>query len=263
MEIEAGSRADLAPPGSPDYFALLFASPPLRADWRALLKLEKRLEDLSHQPMEREVRNAKLGWWAGELERLTQGKAVHPAAMDAYAVLQSHGLDPQPFLVLFAAVVREAGDELPNSPEQLLEHAANRSAVIPLLAARLLNECPDSEVPGTFTQLGRARFLVTKLAAGHICHGETPLQAGAPETPTGTMLAELARRLRASLAGELEALPVTARGTCTPLLVMAGEIKVRLDRLARGSPTQKGSQIESLWRAWRNARRASRGKLPR
>lgn len=263
MEFAEASQANLAPPGSPEYFALLFAGPAVRADLRSLLMLEKHLEDLSLRPMDSDVRNAKLGWWAGELERLAQGQAVHPVARDTYRILQSHGLDSQPFLVLFAAVMQEVASQLPETPQQLLEHAASRSAVVSVLAARLMTGRVQPGASCSFTELARARFLTGRLAAGHACQSDSMAGPSESQARSAGMLAELARRQRSALHAELEGLTVHVRQACTPLLVMAGEINHRLGELAEARSTVRQSQLASLWRAWRNARRASRGQLPK
>lgn len=258
MNLDPGYFAGVARAGTPDHFMLLFTPADERENVRVLLALEHLLSQLSSQSMESQVRLSKLSWWAAEMERLGHGEPTHPVTRAAHACLAEKHLSPAPVLKKFAAVVREASQNLPGTPDELLEHAASSGAMIEQIAGILSNSSastgPCSDVA---TEIGRARYLVKNLAAGHQC--ATGFDSA---NESSAMLGQLAGRQHAVMGRALATIPVSLRAEFLPLLVMAALLRVRLAAMRDGQSDAAPSQFSSLILAWRSARRASRGKLP-
>ncbi len=258
MSLDPEYYSGVAPFGSPDYYALLFCPPEKREALRVLLAFENILAQVSRQTVETSVRQAKLGWWAAELDRLSADEPRHPVASATHAILVSKGLSAAPLLTLFTAIVRESSDDLPRTPTELLEHAGDRGAIVSLIAGalgegRLL---ADAEL-SAFEQLGRARFVALVLGDGH-----QHASGHHATAESAAMLGQLAARQRTELGSALEKIPAQNLTQFAPLLVMAGLLNRRLEAMARGGHIDSSSNLSCLLVAWRNARRANHGKLP-
>ena len=222
---------------------------------RILLALECLLAQVARQYSDPAPRQARLAWWAAELDRLSQGKPSHPVAVATHQILARKGVSSAPVQTLFAAIMREANENFPGTADELLAHAGQRGAIVSLIADMLIGRVPAIRpMQPAFEQLGRARFLAMELGAGH---------AHEPAGPHGKKRAQMLRTLavqqKHKLEDEIAGIPMHDRIHFTPLLVMAGQLRFHLDAMAGGVPASK---LSRLMRAWRDARRANRGKLP-
>ncbi len=258
MTLDEEYFAGVAPFGTPDYYALLFCPPDKRKDVRTLLALERLLSQIPAQSAEPPVLQARLGWWAAEIKRLSDGMPVHPVAVAVNEILAQHGQSSAPLLSLFQALVRETSEDLPGTPEALLEHAGSRGAVIPLIAATLgAGSSRSRQWLAVWEEIGRARFVAMVLGA------RQPAGSGHKHFPgADTLVARLAARQKTQLDRAVTQIPPPRRSGFTPLLVMAALLRARLESMSEGKLTERAAHFSSLMRAWRCARRTSRGKLP-
>lgn len=263
MSLDPEYLAGVAQPPTADFYMLLFSPRGRREDARTLLALERLINELSVQHMEPEVRQAKLAWWAGEFARLDEGAPAHPVTIAVAEVLARNALSPAPLLAVFSAVVREASDALPDNPEELLQHAADRGALMPVLAAVLANKGQlSSQVQRACSQIGAARFIARIFGTQHRAHASEQM-AGADGAATGMGLeVRLAQSQLESLREGLQSIPVAQRPDLVPALVMAALLTDALQEITANGPHSKPTNLRPLLRAWRSARRASRGKLP-
>lgn len=259
MGVAPGFFSGVAVPGSIDYFGLLFCPESERENLRLLLAFEKLLNNLSIRNMEPEVRQAKLSWWADEMSRIRAGKPAHPVAISVSELLRRREVAPTPLFEMFSAVVREASGQLPDNPDDLLDHAASRGALISLLAELMVaTKLPLSDgSKEACREIGAARYLALIFHKGHTEHRQHGLDGGGHAQELQHQLATTQLR---RVHDKLTAIPETERSHLLPLLVMCSLIQ---ELLIHGDANgRRSSQLRSLIRAWRTAWRVSRGKLP-
>lgn len=256
MNAKADEFATVAEPGSHDYYTLLFAPAARRETLRALLVIEALLMELSTAPIDQQVRNTKLGWWAEELARYEAGNPNHPVMRLLCDQAPQHEQVISPLRDLFFAVAREATEDLPDTPVALLEHAGQGGAIVGSMAMVLADRASATTLHHpTLVALARARYLVMRFGPAHQC------QAG--DNAAGEhaqLLNELATKVYCELGSSLGSLERANIRHWRPLVVMAALLRGPLVRLGHQQPARRGS-FGDLLLGWRSARRAARGKL--
>lgn len=263
MNLDSGYYAGVAAAGSNEYFAMLFCPPAHREELRSLLAFEKLMNDLSLQSMDPEVRQAKLGWWAGELARLQDDNPVHPVTSAASRLLKRADVSCDPMLALFSALVRESGDALPANPQELLEHVGERGAIVPLFAQLLL--APDALSDSghkACVAIGGTRYLQILLGAGHRKHQQHQLAHEQSGTDRQTLEDQLVQQQLQAMLAALPEVSGEERRRLVPVMVLARLLHDKVEPALGGPDSKPASQWVRLVRAWQSARRASRGKLP-
>lgn len=275
--LQAAPRA--APPGSAPWFALLFTPEPRRPPAAALLELRAEILDSVRRPSEPEVALARLQWWRAEITAFGSGAAQHPALRrlrdaDAGRVIQPEYL---------AELVDAARTELLESPclnyAELSLYCYRSSGVLHEMLAALFG-CQDkgneravyryAQRLGTGIRLAEIiTGLPTDLAAGRrLLPRDWIEETGADEASAAqrridpalsSCLDRLAGEARLALDEAESVLPGTERSRQRTGLVLAALHRRGLAKLhARGfDATALPGHLESLWTAWRAARRAS------
>lgn len=256
MNPKADDFAPVAQPGSPDYYALLFAPREQRESLRALLALEAMLNELSSANLDPQVRHSKLAWWAEELTRFQAGQPNHPVLQMLNQHDRFHDRAIAPVRDLFFATAREATEELPDTPDRLLEHAGQGGAIVGAIAMLLATpEISDYSHHPALVDLARARYLVNRLGATHQCES-VAREPGIHSELLGSLATTAYEKLAGSLA-ELEPDLIRLWG---PLVVMAVMLRAPLTSLGtRAAVSNK--PLRDLLLAWQSARTAARGKL--
>lgn len=246
----------VAQPGSLDYYVLLFSPTGQREKLRALLALEAMLSELGAATLEPQVRHSKLAWWAEELTRFQSGRPVHPVLKSLNQPAGLHERIIVPARDLFFATAREATEELPETPEQLLEHAGQGGAMVGAMAM-LLSEAgsPVSAHHPALVDLARARYLVMRLGASHRCE-----PSGSEPERHAALLGTLAQTVYDALATRLSELEPKLIRAWRPLVVMAAMLRKPLARLGTAADA-RDRPLSHLLLAWTSARQAARGRI--
>lgn len=125
------------PPGSPRYFAVLFAQPTARPSLAALYAFEAELRRIvaaeSH-----EGAHARLQWWRGELERLTAGRPTHPIAVALQPLQDRDGIDLTLLHELLAAADLDMARFTYHSRRELEAYCFRSSGALQVLIATAL-----------------------------------------------------------------------------------------------------------------------------
>jgi phytoene synthase len=257
--------ARAAPPGSMRYFALLYAPATQRELLAALFVVEAEIRastDAAH-----EVAHTRLQWWRGEIDRLANRNAQHPATLTLQIALpngQFAGLHE----LLVAADMDLARMTYANAQELDAYLRRSGGSIFGVAAG----DTDDSSVRAVGAQIRRVetlRDLIHDSKSGRVywplddlnAHDVDPehLYTDANRLKLRTLLANETMRLSAALRNFT--VPVTYP-LSRPLVVLA-ELHAKLaDRIARSNHDvftvrhELGSW-EKVWTAWRAARRVS------
>ncbi len=111
--------AAATPPGSPRYFAWLYASAAQRPLLELLLALEQELCASVRPGIDHSVAHARLSWWATEAEQLLAGTARHPLTEALQHAFRQLGLPALDLRALVATLHWDlAAAPLPTSAER-------------------------------------------------------------------------------------------------------------------------------------------------
>jgi len=125
------------PPGSPRHLAVLFSEPETRASLGALYAFEAELRRAvggdSH-----EAAHARLQWWRGELDRLSQGRPTHPVAAALQPLRDLAGVDLTLLQELLAAADLDLARFTYHSWQQLEAYCFRSSGALQLLVAAVV-----------------------------------------------------------------------------------------------------------------------------
>lgn len=197
--------------------------------WAALLQ---ELTDAAWGGNEPRPGEAKLGWWAEELQGWSRGLRRHPLGL----VLQKQAA-PWPRLAAALPSLRDSR-ERPVDPDD----AAAQLRAFALAVAGVESELFGPGPAGQETAVDAVTTALLHMRLAHHPADATPLQVLAQ--------AEDAQALGAwtkQLAGR----PAEVKGATRPRRVWTS---LALARLGRGAAVQPLSAVHTLWAAWRGAR---------
>jgi phytoene synthase len=246
----------------------------------SLLAIEGEISASLRAGVDHQVAHVRLEWWRDECARCAAGRPTHPlthAALGCFA-----GRDPAPLAGLGGLVDTAVWDLAAATFETRRELGAycDRWAVamiVPLagLAARELDPAAGRALGAALREGELLMRLAQEARAGRL---RLPLDelAAAPadpgclaRPPWPAALAELVRArhaaLRIALAAAVRALPGAAQPALrAPLVwaaIAAAESRRAERRLPQAPPEGDDHGLLGGWRAWRAARRASRGRF--
>lgn len=266
-----------APPGSMRYFALLYAPEDRREVLTALFVVDAEIRE-SAQSANHDVAHTRLRWWRGEVDRLVNGAAQHPATQllqrtysgsrDALAKLHE---------LLVAADMDLARMTYENARELRVYCARSGGTVAELIAMLLV---PDAAGDGTMLSTANALGVGIRQAEiirdlrqdTHDGRLYVPLQeldkhAVQPEKLSQGQIDAGAKRALEQMKQDAQ-VALGARLTddrtheaLRPLRILAALHRRLLDRIAArgyevGSERIELGPLEKPWTAWREARRS-------
>ncbi len=253
-----------APPGSMRYFALLYSPPAQRELLTALFVVESEIRastDAAH-----EVAHTRLQWWRGEIDRLINRNAQHPATK----VLQS-ALPEVDFSKLHEVLVAADMDLARmtyHTTQELNAYLERSGGGLFELAEDTVSRPSSRRLGGLIRRVETLRDLAVDLRAGRLywpidelsASGISPQRPSDPEyrEPWQALLASEAQRLCATLS-TLE--PPGADGLARPMAVLAA-LHGRLAKTIADAPESVFSTrhelgaLQKVWTAWRAARRS-------
>jgi hypothetical protein len=214
----------------------VFVPLPRRAVAAAWLALQQELLDAAWAGIEPQPGEAKLGWWAEELQGWSHGRRRHPLG---YALQR----EPAPWLRLAASLpALLASREAASNPEQASGVLATLAEAVDGVGDALFAaSTPDAAV--TIQALLAQQVLLRGDAAA-------PLQVRARMGDAAAELA-IARAWAAELLGRWPARPAGSRVA----RIFAALLQARLRRFRAGHPrSQPLPRLSALWIAWRAAR---------
>ena len=152
---------EVAHPGSIHYYALLNASADSRPRYCACFALQRELMGLRSPQFGPEVKQAKLGWWASEVEHLIAGKPRHPVTQ----AMQLAHIPLQPVAQIIAGALAD-NVEQPASVPECRWYCEQTGGAIARLAASLSGACQQQSLDaaahiGTAAQLLQWAAFVT------------------------------------------------------------------------------------------------------
>jgi len=264
------------PPGSPRHLAVLFTDPGARASLGALYAFEAELRRIvagdSH-----EAAHARLQWWRGELDRLSEGRPTHPIAAALQPLQKLAGVDLALLREPLVAADLDLARFTYHSWPELEAYCFRASGAFQLLIATVVaSGRPLTEQEHRFArQLGAGvrqaeilRDLVTDVGRGRLYAPLDELETAGldPEvlvrSPTDAAAARFLADWRGRVRRELQSLPSLLdspglRGAQRHGLVLAS-MHVRLVERT-GVPDARASHrfdlepLGRLWTAWRTA----------
>jgi phytoene synthase len=274
--LEQTFRERAAPPGSPRYFALLFAPADIRPGLAALYAFDAEVRAAVHPDREHAAAHLKLAWWAEEIERIGRGAPLHPISRALCTAVQPLGLD----LSCLSDYLLAARHDLAGLPiaddEELAAYCQRSGGLLQQLGALLAQPSADRRGEArrfggalgrglrlaellrthrTDLQAGRVRFAQSRLRRHDVSPAE--LLAAVPPARAIALLDELAAQA-ATLLSQATAQPLADRSRQRAGLVLADLALVTLRRM-RASRFAPRSLLEppavlQLWRAWQTAR---------
>lgn len=254
-----------APPGSMRYFSLLYTPADKRELLTALFVVEAEIRASATQ-VTHEVAHTRMQWWRGEIDRLVNRNAQHPATR----ILQSAWPDAN-FTILHEFMVSADMDLARmtyNTASEFNGYLERSGAALELFAADRSAEARTvvRELASIIRRAETLRDLVMEARAGRIywpldelATGRIELQALRSSTPPAnltTLVVSEARKSRKrldSLVGSL------TEPQLRPLVVLAclhGRLLRRIERSAGNVFTERHElkPLEKVWTAWRAAR---------
>jgi 15-cis-phytoene synthase len=253
-----------APPGSMRYFATLYAQPEQRTLLTALFVIETEIHTSATQ-VAHEVAHTRLQWWRGEIDRLVNRSAQHPATQ----VLQM-ALPETDFSVLHELLVAADMDLAQmsyNNAAELTAYLERASAGIELIAQ------PSNEMRTVLRGLGglvrRAetlRDLILESRAGRVYWPLDELDAkqvtldelrsGHPSAGVSAMVLAEAGTLRQKMTAALESITQPALRPLVVLAKLHAQLLKNIERAGGNVFTQRHElgPLQKVWTAWRAAR---------
>lgn len=140
-------------PGSSWYYASLHTQPAFREDFLVLYAFYKIITEAAHKK-EAIVANAKLNWWANELQNLE--KSQHPLSIQLKPLIDKYALDLTLFLN-FIHAVKKTADSFYFADESDLLHHCEQFANLYQIIARIQNK---AVAPDFAQHLGNALTLM-------------------------------------------------------------------------------------------------------
>jgi len=151
MKLDQSLVQRAAPAGSMRYFAWLYTPEAHRDVIAALFLIEAELHDTARAP--HEVAHIRLQWWREEIDRLTQGKAQHPATQILQAASRTDiGLECLHEVALSAA--QELANSTYETDAELDQYLRNGLGGLFNLAAQYLTETGSATLLDAASQLG-------------------------------------------------------------------------------------------------------------
>ena len=272
IPLDPTYQARAVPPGTARYWSWLFAAAEARAALLGIYALGAEWQALMDPATDISVAHLKLAWWQEEMQRLSQGSAVHPISVYLTALPRAGSVDFSPL----AAAVTAAAAEVSGVP---LERGADLEPQTralwgdPLMLASQLAE----DVPGEGlrnctgalaaagylsrairgyrreARVGRVPFAVDELMAAGI--DNDALVADPPPPQLQSYLDDKRNRAAQYFESAAEALPRAQRARQRHLLVLAA---LGLERLNRRAPPLGRRRLKDMLLAWTTARRAHR-----
>ncbi|MBK6597658.1 MAG: squalene/phytoene synthase family protein [Proteobacteria bacterium] len=257
--------AAATPPGSPRYFAWLYARPEQRPMVELTFALEYELSASVRSGIDHAVAHARLDWWQAEAEQLIAGAARHPLTESLCTARLQQGLG-QPDLRALVATLRWdlAAATLPS--QQAADHHAQAWSLAifePVVESLRQQAQLNGGADGTARDAVRhfaataGQALGLERASRRVC-GSGSSEGNAALTMSTIQPSTLMRDARAQLHTAVASLPREQQATLASVLVWLG---CSYDALAR-QPDQPvatpWSMLRANLRAWRFARRACR-----
>lgn len=239
-----------APPGSPDYYALLFTDAGQRPALSAGLALGKVIINIASQRGETDILRLKLTWWHDEVRATREGQARHP--LTKYLAMREPQLRWLPALqslIASADSVVAAGPVATLAAVLRRAHGmAERQAFLSAIAGH-----EDDE------SLGVARTAGVGIALTELLR-ERRLPAAAFATGDDSRNEISAPKLAAIAVEHYDASDLRGRpGSAAVTLVLQALLhRMFLDRLLRDRFDPRRADLNPLrmlWHAWREARR--------
>lgn len=258
--------------GSSFYYSFLFLPPAQRRAITALYAYCREIDDAVDEPSDPSVAQAKLGWWAEEIDRLYAGQSQHPVTRALAPHVETFGITRERLLEVlegmrmdltqtryldFAALARYchlvagvvgelAAGIFGTADPRTLDYARKLG-----LALQLINIVRDV---GEDARRGRIYLPIDELQRFDVKAADllnAKYVAGYP-----ALMKFQAQRARAIHADALQTLPAAERRAQRPGLIMGSIYLALLDELERdGFPVlhQRVSltPLRKLWIAWR------------
>jgi phytoene synthase len=252
-----------APPGSMRYFALLYTPVEYRDLLTALFIVEAEVRASATQ-VAHEVAHTRMQWWRGEVDRLINRNAQHPATR----VLQSSL--PNADFALLHELLASADMDLArmtyNTAHELDGYLQRSGGTIFELVARDEDRAPIRVIGGQIRRMETVRDLVLEARAGRIYWPLNDLAAQAiaperlPEDVNRTKLLPLLANETARLANALSAFTSSATYPLARPLTILTQLHSQLARrIARADHNvftirHELGPLKKTWTAWRTAR---------
>ncbi len=244
-------RERAARSGSSFYYSFLFLPPSRRRAITALYAWCREVDDAVDEVADPAVAAAKLGWWAGELERLYAGAASHPVTQALAPHLQAYGLTRErlslvlegmhidlsqtrfldfPALARYCHLVAGTVGEMAAGIFGAREDATYEYARRLGLALQLVNILRDV---GEDARRGRIYLPLEDLQRFEVKAAD--ILAGRYAAGFEALMRFEAGRARAAYRDALAALPAQERRAQRPGLIMGGIYLALLDELERAN----------------------------
>ncbi len=227
------------PPGTARYWSWLFAAAETRAPLLGIYALGAEWQALMDPATESSVAHLKLAWWQEEMQRLSQGSAVHPISSYLAGLPRAAAVDFSPLqTAVEAAAAQVSGVPLEHGADLEPQSQALWGGPL-LLASQLAADVPDEAALSHCTQAlaaaeylaksirdygrearaGRVPFAVDELMAAGIDNAD--LAAHPPPPHLQNYLGRLRERAAEYFEAAVQALPSAQRGRQRHLLVLA------------------------------------------
>jgi phytoene synthase len=276
-QLDASMINRAAAPGSMRYFACLYAPEDVRDVMLALYVIDAEIREAAHSA-NHDVAHTRLRWWRGEVDRLVNANAQHPAMK----ILAEQSFVPHATFARLHELLAAADMDLARmtyaNEKELRAYCSRSAGIVEALVASALtrSEAPPSDVQAFANSIGigiRKAEIVRDLRQdaydGRVYIPLDELERHAIE-PERLRDRQITPAIRAALKDfhthANQDLSATVdrqhRAALRPLFVAAALHRRLLDRIAAKNYEVATERIElgpveKPWTAWRAARKAS------
>jgi len=250
-----------APHGSMRYFALLYAAPEQRDALQALFVIDNEIG--ASVTSAHEVAHTRMQWWRGEIDRLVNRNAQHPATKSLQSVLPD--ADFSQLHELLAAADMDLAHMTYNTAAELDAYLARSSTALHFAA---YNTAHARELASWIRRVETLRDLAADVRDGRLYWPLDELDA-AGVTLDALRTNKMTDTIRGVLAAETQRLDARYQvlqkqsdgTTLRPIAVLAELHRNLLGRIASNgydvlSQRHELGPFKKVWTAWRAARRA-------
>ena len=241
---------EYAKPGSDIYYVLQQVPKAKQIPYLALHSLGEELHKISECYQDLKTAQHKLAWWMDEIQRLYQGKALHPLTCSLANYLDHYPIKAVELLALVEAALLATRTQIFTNASELTQHYQHTGGILATLKAKILfAEDLDVALLKQMHQLGISLEMLRHLlyfpiflARQHLYlplslfqkHGLDPqpiLQGKGLECLRPLFDEELMSAL-SLMAATLEALPAEQKPHLRPLLLEAKLKKKQMHKIA-------------------------------
>ena len=273
MDPHAYCQERAAASGSSFYYSFVFLPPDTRRAITAFYALCRELDDVVDECRERQVAEAKLDWWRGEIVRFGAGAPEHPTTRALADTPRGRDIRPELLLEIIDGMAMDLDHARYPDFKSLRLYCHRVAGVVGEIAAGIFDAARDRDVDRYAHELGlafqltniirdvgedarRGRIYLPQDELARFGVAESDLLGGRDSPAFQALMQFQYERALAHYVAAFAALPARARRAQRPGLVMAAIYRALLDEIRRDAfPVLRArvslTPLRKLWLASR------------